>query len=76
MPQRLRDHLQQLCQRQEEAERIKYEASFTLKFRKSLGTKSAITRDGIINLTARLVSTKEELLAGVRSVRAHTPTGA
>ena len=73
MPQRLRDHVESLSQRQEEAEHIKYEAALTLKYKKNFPTIEPITRDEIITLTARVAKMKDKLIADVRSVRAHLP---
>ena len=70
-PPRLQSSLQQLYDRMEEAGDLSHRGNKAIKFKKADGEK--LTIENGISLTEVLTNCKEELVADIKSIRAHTP---
>ena len=70
-PARLQTSLQQLYDRMEEAAGLSHKGNMAIKFKKLDGEK--LTVQGGVSLTEILSSCKDELVADIKSIRAHTP---
>ena len=70
-PARLQTSLQQLYDRMEEAAGLCHKGNMAIKFKKLDGEKLAVQSG--ISLTEILVGCKDELMADIKSIRAHTP---
>ena len=73
-PPRLQASLQQLYDRMEEAGDLSHRGNKAIKFKKADGEK--LTIENGISLTEVLNSCKDELVADIKSIRAHTPRAA